>query len=106
MSTVRETRHRLLLEYLERLADQLRREESVEPAELKAHTVRLLTAVVMLLRQHRINKRGQCKFCTAPHWTWRFRHKQPQCTVYRALGFASGQRLDMVWQQLLDDDMV
>jgi hypothetical protein len=34
--------------------------EPLEPAELTEQAVRLLTGVVMLLRQHRVNKRGQC----------------------------------------------
>jgi hypothetical protein len=33
--------------------------------------VRLLAGVVMLLRQHRVNKRGQCNYCGWTWWTWR-----------------------------------
>jgi hypothetical protein len=45
------------LEILEKLADQLQSKEQVTPTELEEQTMRLLTGVVMLLRQHRANKR-------------------------------------------------
>lgn len=89
MSSVWETRRRLLVEYLEALADQV---SSADPA-LAEQTVRLLAAAVVLLRQHRINKRGQCRFCTAPRWIW---HRRPQCAVYRGIDFAMRQPLDVV----------
>jgi hypothetical protein len=62
--------------------------------------VRLLTGVVMLLRQHCVNTQGQCAYCGR---RWRFWQKQPQCTVYRCLDFAMRQPLNMVWQQLRED---
>lgn len=103
VSHVWETRNRLVLEYLEKRADQLRNKESVAPAELEEQLVRLLTGMAMLLRQHRLNKRGQCEHCGWTRWTWRFWQRQPQCTVYRCLDFAMRQPLDAVWRQLLDD---
>lgn len=102
MSDVWETRKRLILERLEKLIDQLRGKESVTPAELEEQAVRLLTALLMLLRQHRVNKWGQCQYCSWRIKTWRFGHRRPQCTVYRDLNFALHQRLDVVWWQLLD----
>lgn len=63
------------------------------------HTVRLLTIVVMLIRQHHINTRGQCDFCGGMRWDWRFR--RPRCTVFRAVSFAMDQSVDVVWWQLL-----
>lgn len=102
MSSVWETRNRLLLEQLEKLTDQLRSEEPIGPAELKEQTVRLLAGVLMLLRQHEVNNRGQCRFCATSRW-WRFWNKRPQCTVHLNLDFAMRQRMDVVWQRLLND---
>jgi hypothetical protein len=62
--------------------------------------VRLLTGVIMLLRQHQLNKRGQCKYCG---WRWRLWHRQPQCTVYRSVDFAMRQPLDVVRSRLHED---
>lgn len=103
MSDVWQTRHRLMLERFEKEADQLRSDEPIAPAALEEQTVRLLAGVVMLMRQHNVNKRGQCRFCAAPRRALRFWHRRPQCTVHRALDFALRQRLDIVWCQLLDD---
>lgn len=102
MSNVWETRYRLLLEQLEELADQLSGEEPIEPAVLTGQTVRLLAGVVTLLRQHRVNKRGQCKYCRSTRWTRRLWHRRPQCTVYRGIDFALTQSLDVAWWQLLE----
>lgn len=102
MSNVWETRYRLLLERLEQLADRLTTEQPIATADLEELTVRLLVAVIMLLRQHKLNKRGQCQFCTAPR-RWRFWLRRPQCTMYRILDFAMRQRLDAVWRRLLAD---
>lgn len=102
MSNVWETRYRLMLEQLEELADQLRGNEPIAPAALEEQTVRLLAGVLMVLRQHRVNQRGQCRFCTMPQRTWRFWNRRPRCTVSRALDFAITQRLDIVWWQLED----
>jgi hypothetical protein len=102
VSNVWETRYRLLLERLEQLADRLTTEQPITTADLEEQTVRLLAAVVMLLRQHKLNKRGQCRFCTAPR-RWQFWHRRPQCTVYRSLDFVMRQRLDAVWSRLQVD---
>ncbi len=102
MSNVWETRYRLLLEHLEELANQLRRDGTIASTALEEQTVRLLAGAVMLLRQHHVNQRGQCRFCTVSQRTWRFWHRRPQCTVYRALSFALDQHLNIVWRQLLE----
>jgi hypothetical protein len=102
VSNVWETRYRLLSERLEQLADRLTTEQPIATADLEEQTVRLLAAVVMLLRQHKLNKRGQCRFCTAPR-RWRLWQRRPQCTVYRSLDFAMRQRPDAVWSRLLVD---
>lgn len=103
MSNVWQTRHRLMLERLEELADQIRGKEPIVPTALEEQTVRLLAGAVMLLRQHEVNKRGQCRYCGWTIRTWRLWHRRPQCTVYRVLSFALGQRLDTLWRQLLKD---
>lgn len=89
----------MLRQQLEQLADGLRGAQP--PAASADHTVRLLTCAVTLLEQHRVNKRGRCQFCGWSRWRWRFWHRRPQCTVCRALAFALGQGLDVVWWQLL-----
>ena len=104
VSDVWETRNRLLLERLEKLVGQLRSEESLPAAVLEEQTVRLLAAMVMLLRRHRVNKRGQCRYCSWRIMTWRFGRRRPECTVYWVLDFAMYQRLDIVWWQLSEDD--
>lgn len=93
MSDVWEIRNRLILAYLEKLAHQLRSKEPVELTRIEEQTVRLLAALIMLLRQHRVNKRGQCRYCSWRIKTWRFGHRRPQCTVYRDLNFALYQHL-------------
>jgi hypothetical protein len=99
VSNVWETRNRLLWEHLEQLTERLRGKEPIEPAEIREQTVRLLAGVVMLLRQHHVNKRGQCKYCGWTRWAWRFWRRRPQCTVYRSVDFAMRQPLRWVrWQ--------
>ena len=100
MSNVWGTRYRLLLEELEKMADQLSGDQQQEPAAVTEHTVRLLTFASILLRQHHINKRGQCEFCGWTRWKWRFWHRRPQCTVYRALVFTASEGMDVVWWRL------
>jgi hypothetical protein len=104
VSHVRETRYRLLLERLQELTDHFRRGEPIAPAVLKAQTVRLLVGVIVVLRQHQVNKRGRCKYCGRTRRTWRLWYRRPLCTVYLALDFAMSQPLDLVWQRLQDDD--
>jgi hypothetical protein len=106
VSDVWEIRNRLILAYLEKLANQLRSKEPVAPAQLEEQTVRLLAALVMSLRQHRVTKRGQCRYCSWRIKIWRFGHRRPRCAVYRALNFALHQHLDVVWWQLLEDRKV
>ena len=101
MNTVWGIKYRLLLEQVERLADWLYDDQPREPRAVEEQTLRLLMGVVGLLRQHQINKRGQCRFCGWTRWGWRLWHRRPRCTVYRALDFAMEQPLDVVWWQLL-----
>lgn len=102
MSTVWETRYRLLLDQLERLADRLGADQPPKPRAVEEQTVRLLTGVVRLLRQHRVNRRGQCRFCGWTRRIWRLGHRRPRCTAYRAVDLAMSQPLDVVWWQLLE----
>ena len=102
MSNVWQTRRRVLLEQLEALADRLGRKEPIALEALEEETVRLLTGVMMLLRQHHVNKRGQCQYCGWTRWSWRLWRRRPQCTVYIGLDFVMRQPLDMV-RRLLED---
>lgn len=100
MSTVWETKCRLLLERLERLANWLRADQPRELRVVEEQAVRLLMGVARLLRQHQVNKRGQCRSCGPTRrgrWLW---HWRSRCTVHQALDFAMGQPLDVVWWQL------
>lgn len=103
MSNVWQTRHRLMLERLEELAGQLKNKEPIAPAVFEEQTARLLAGAVMLLKQHKVNKRGQCQYCGWTGWARRLWHRRPQCTVYRALSFALGQRPEILWWQSLND---
>ena len=103
MNNVWQTRCRVLLEQLEALAHRLRNKQPIPPTALDEHTVRLLVGVIMVLRQHRVNKLGQCKYCAWTSRTWWFWSSRPQCTVYLSLDFAMSQPLDLVWGSLLAD---
>lgn len=99
MANVWETRNRLLLEQLEQLAERLSDEESIESIEVDEQILRLLVGVIILLRQHCVNKRNQCKHCGPMRGAWWLWHRQSQCTVYRSLDFAMRQPLRWVrWQ--------
>jgi hypothetical protein len=100
VNNVWEIRYRLLLEHFAELASQLRGEKTITPAELEEQVTRLLACAVMLLHQHRVNKRGQCRYCGWTTWIRRFSHRRPQCTVYRSLYYTTGQRIETVRQQL------
>jgi hypothetical protein len=89
------------LERLEALGYQLRQNQSGVLTAREEHTARLLVGVVMLLRKHRLNKYGQCRYCAWTSRTWILRHIRPQCTVYLSLDFAMSQPLDLVWGQLV-----
>lgn len=101
VNNVWQTRCRLLLERLEVLAHKLREKQPIAPPELEEHTVRLLVFMIMVLRQHRVNKWGQCRYCAWTSRTWWLWRRRPQCTVYLAFDFAISQPLDLVWGQLL-----
>ncbi len=96
MSNVWETRSRLFLEDLEKLVEWLSGDAPIASDELEEQTVRLLAVTVMLLRQHQLNKRGQCQFCGSM-WTWRLRRRQQRCTFHQALDLVMSQSLDVVW---------
>jgi len=78
VSTVWETRDRLFVEQLERLVKRLSGEEPIEPDEVAEQAVRLLAGVVVLLRRHHVNKRGQCRYCGWTRWVWRFWLRRPR----------------------------
>lgn len=103
MSNVWQTQCRLLLELLEALGWRLSGEEKVPSEVVEEQAVRLLTGVLMLLRQHEINKRGQCRFCGWSRKIWNFWRRRPRCTVYRNLNFVMNQGCDGVWWQLFEN---
>jgi hypothetical protein len=102
MTTVWETRHRLLVEQLEQWVDWLSGEEPIEQAAVEEQAVRLLAAVVLLLEQHAVNKRGQCRFCGWTKWKRRFWNRRRRCTVFQAADRAMRQGLDVVWWELFN----
>jgi hypothetical protein len=102
VSSVWETRSRLLLEEVGRLAEWLSSDGPRTPSELEEQMVRLLAVTVILLRQHRVNKRGQCRLCGWTRWKWRFWRRQRRCTVHQALDLALSQRIDVVWWRVFE----
>jgi hypothetical protein len=104
VTNVWETRDRLLLEHLKKLAAQIRSKELLPPEQLEEQLLRLLTSGLMLLEQHHTNKRGQCKFCGWPEWTWRLWWRRPRCTVYMGLGFVMMQPLNEAMRRWLKYD--
>ncbi|MGH3797163.1 MAG: hypothetical protein ACRDSP_20005 [Pseudonocardiaceae bacterium] len=102
MSNAWGIRYRLLLEQIETLADELGSDQPPASAKVTEHTVRLLTFTAILLRQHHINMQGQCRFCGWSRLKWRFWHRRPRCTVFRALVFVMSEGLDVVWWQLFE----
>jgi hypothetical protein len=93
VSDVWETRHRLLVEHLDALGGQLGSKVQIAPEELAA---RLLAAAINLLREHRVDKRGQCRFCAVPYSIYNFWRRRPRYAVYRGINFAMTQPLDVV----------
>lgn len=102
VSSLWETRYRLVFQQLEELADRLSGARPSAPAVLEERTVQLLATVLMLLRQHHINKRGQCLFCGWTRWKWRFWCRRRRCTVYSALDYSMGQSVDVVWWKIFE----
>lgn len=102
MTTVWRTRHRLLLEELEQWVDWLGGDEPRGPVVVAEQAVRLLAAAVLLLQQHGVNKRGQCKLCGWTRWKWRVSRRRRRCTVFQALDRAMTQGMDVVWWEVLN----
>ncbi len=102
MSNIWETRSRLFIEELEKLVEWLSSDAPKTPAALEEQTVRLLAMAVMLLRQHQVNKRGQCQYCGWTRWQWRLCRGGRRCTVHQALDLAMGQSLDVVWWRMFE----
>ncbi|MCA1672694.1 MAG: hypothetical protein LC799_10990 [Actinobacteria bacterium] len=100
--SVWETQQRLFFELLQKLAEWLSDDEPKAPTALEEQMVRLLAVAVMLLRQHEVNKRGQCQFCGWTRWRWRLWRRRRRCTVHQALDLALGQSLDVVWWRVFE----
>lgn len=103
MSNVWGTRYRLLGEELAQWVEWFSGEGPRQQVILEERAIRLLATVLMLLRQHHANRRGQCRFCGATRWKWRFWHRRRRCTVYGALDHAMGQSLDVLWWKVFDE---
>lgn len=101
MTTVWKTRHRLLVEGLEEWVDWLGGDDPIEPVVVEEQALRLLSAAVVLLEQHEVNKRGQCRFCGWTRWKWRVWRRRRRCTVFKAIDRAMTQGLDVVWWEML-----
>jgi hypothetical protein len=102
VSSVQETWYRLFREELEEFADQLSGKKELSPAVTEDKIVQLLALTAILLRQHHVNKRGQCQFCGWAKWKWRPWNWRPSCTVYRTASFVMSQGLDEVWWRLFE----
>ena len=92
----------MFLEQFEQWAERLSNDEPAEAEVVKELAVRLLAMAAILLRQHAVNKGGQCKFCGGTRWGLRVWHRRPRCSVYGALDFAMRQGLDVVWWRLFE----
>jgi hypothetical protein len=103
VSNVRQTQHRLFLELLQKLVERLSDDEPRAPEVFEEQLVRLLATAIMLLRQHQVNKRGQCQFCDWTRWRWRFWRRRRRCTVHQALDLAVSQSLEVVWWLVLEN---
>lgn len=102
MRNVWVTQHRLYREELEAITDRVSHNRRIAPAVAEKQIVQLLATVAMLLQQHDVNNRGQCDFCGWTRWGWRWWRRRPRCTVFRAVSFALGQPLDVVWWQVFE----
>jgi hypothetical protein len=97
VSTVWETRYRLLMETLENIVAGLGdTAPGTSSPESNNQTVRVIVGVLTLLKQHRVNKRGQCRYCGWTRWYWRLWRARPQCTVVRSLDFVLRQPVELV----------
>lgn len=90
----------MLCEHFEELAEKLSGERPILPEILEDLVVQLLTPALTLLRQHTMNKRGQCKFCGWTRWKWRFWRRRRPCTVFQALDLAMRHGPAIAWWQL------
>jgi len=100
MSNVWGMRYRLRGEELAQWVQWLSGAEPRQQAVLDERILQLLATLLILLRQHHVNRRGQCRFCRATRWKWRFWHRRRCCTVYRALDYSMGQSPDVLWWTL------
>lgn len=89
MSSVRQAQQRLWVEQLEDLLGGKHGSRELTAEQ----TRRLIIAAYVVLQLHRVNQRGQCRYC----WrcTWWPRRRKP-CTVYLTFTVAMTQPLTMV----------
>lgn len=101
-SSAQKTWYQLFREELEELTNRLSGKKTASPAVTEDQIVQLLAVTAILLRQHRVNARGQCQFCRWAGWKWRPWNRRPLCTVYRTASFVMSHGLDEVWWRLFE----
>jgi len=94
--SVWETQHRLWAEQLKSLLSGKHGSRELTAEQ----TRRLIIAAYVVLRQHQINKRGQCRLCYRSRTGWWPRRRRA-CTVHLTFTVAMTQPLNIVldWQQ-------
>jgi hypothetical protein len=102
VSSAQKTWYRLFQEELDELADRLSGKKSESPVATEDQIVQLLAVAAILLRQHHVNKRGQCQFCRWAGCRWRPWSRRPPCTVYRTVSFVMSQGSEEVWWRLFE----
>lgn len=95
MTSARETQHRLWAEQLGSLlaGKHGSRELTTE------QTRRLMIAAYVVLQEHQVDKRGQCRYCRRSTW-WPWRRKT--CTVHVTFKVAMQQPINIVSKWLAD----
>jgi hypothetical protein len=96
-----EVQYERFLQVLNELADRLSVKQILSPEATNDHIVQVIAVVAILIHQHQVDKRGQCRLCVRPGW-WKFWSRRPLCRVYRTTSFIMSQGLDTAWWQLFD----
>jgi hypothetical protein len=97
VTSAHETQHRLWAEQLGSLLDGKHGSRELTTEQ----TRRLMIAAYVVLRQHQVGKRGQCRLCCrCRSWWWARRRRT--CTVYLTFEVAMNQPIDIVLEWLKD----
>ena len=89
MSSAQETQHRLWAEQLKVLLHGKHGSRELTAEQ----TRRLMIAAYVVLQEHQVNKRGQCRYCWRSTW-WPWRRKT--CTVHLTFMVAMKQPIELV----------